>query len=299
MRFRSFDSLRTFILVAKYLSFTAASNELNLTKGAVSYQINRLESELGFKVFDRQKKGIEITDQGRRLLQIAQSAFDDLERGIEDIRRVDSSDITIGMSTYFASRWLSPRLMNFMVEHTDIGLRIQPLIDLIDLRKVDIDMAIRWGKGDWSDANTITELIFPCPAMLSAGTEVYRQIESEGIEGAIAKQTLLNDRDDSSAWIDWFQAAGLDMITINKKLVIPDPNVRVQAVIDNQGVALNDALVSNEINQGVIRQYSDVRLDEYGYYLVYPQRALEQPAVLAFRDWIMREAETESIYMSS
>ncbi len=51
MRFRSFDGLRTFIQVAKHLSFTAASNELNLTKGAVSYQINRLESELGFKVF--------------------------------------------------------------------------------------------------------------------------------------------------------------------------------------------------------------------------------------------------------
>ena len=151
-------------------------------------------------------------------------------------------------------------------------------------------MAIRWGKGDWPDTDTITELIFPCPAMLTAGIEVYRQIETEGIEAAIENQTLLDDRDDSSAWKDWFQAAGLDMISGNKNLVIPDPNVRVQAVIDNQGVALNDALVSNEINQEVIRQYSEVSLDEYGYYLVYPMKALEQPAVLAFRDWIMREA---------
>ena len=295
MRFRSFDGLRTFIQVAKHVSFTAASNELNLTKGAVSYQINRLESELGFKVFDRQKKGIEITDQGRKLLQIAQSAFDDLERGIEDIRRAESSDITIGMSTYFASRWLSPRLMNFLVEHADIGLRIQPLIDLIDLRKVDIDMAIRWGKGDWSDADTVIELIFPCPAMLSAGIEIYRQIETEGIEVAIARQTLLDDRDDSLAWQDWFRTAGLDMVAGNKNLVIPDPNVRVQAVIDNQGVALNDALINSEVNQGLIKQFREVTLNDYGYYLVYPKKALEQPAVLAFRDWVMQEAVTESV----
>ncbi len=292
MRFRSFDGLRTFIQVAKHLSFTAASNELNLTKGAVSYQINRLESELGFKVFERQKKGIEITHQGRKLLQIAQSAFDDLERGIEDIRRAESSDITIGMSTYFASRWLSPRLMNFMAAHSEIGLRIQPLIDLTDLRKVDIDMAIRWGKGDWQGSDNNIELIFACPAILSAGETIFQRIQSDGIEAVVTSATLLNDRDGSLAWQDWFKAAGLDSVAGKNNLVIPDPNVRVQAVIDNQGIALNDRLVKNEVDQGVIKQYDEVTLDDYGYYLVYPHGALEQPALRLFRDWIMHAAAT-------
>ncbi|MDJ0969882.1 MAG: LysR family transcriptional regulator, partial [Kiloniellales bacterium] len=35
MRFRSYDSLRLFDVVARHLSFTAAAEELNLTKGAV------------------------------------------------------------------------------------------------------------------------------------------------------------------------------------------------------------------------------------------------------------------------
>jgi DNA-binding transcriptional LysR family regulator len=67
--------------------------------------------------------------------------------------------------------------------------------------------------------------------------------------------------------------------------------VRVQAVIDNQGVAINDALVSNEVSQGTLHLYEDIVLDEYGYYLVYPEQSLQQQAVRAFRDWVKQEAE--------
>ncbi len=54
-------------------------------------------------------------------------------------------------------------------------------------------------------------------------------------------------------------------------LVIPDPNVRVQAVIDGQGIALYDRLVDDEVAAGRLYQYREVSLDDYGYYLVYPR----------------------------
>lgn len=292
MRFRSFDGLRIFVMVARHSSFTAASSELNLTKGAVSYQINQLESELGFKVFDRQKKGIVLTEQGRMILRVAQEAFNDMESQIRRIRKNTENDITIGMSTYFASRWLSSRLMRFMASYPDINLRIQPLIDLIDISEVNIDVAIRWGKGDWNINGEKLELIFSCPAMLSVGKAIHQQIKREGIEAAVNQVKFFNDRDGSRAWQDWCDKAGIDYIARHNSLVIPDPNVRVQAVIDNQGVAINDALVSNEVSKGLIHLYEDVQLADYGYYLVYPERALEQPAVRAFRDWIMGEGAT-------
>ena len=291
MKFRSFDNLRVFNLVARHVSFTAAASELNLTKGAVSYQMTQLEDDLGFKVFHRQKKGIELTEQGRLLLIASRQAYADLEKAIGNIRKSDSRDITIGLSTYFASRWLSPRLMRFMASHPDINLRIQPLIDLIDLGEVNVDLAIRWGKGDWNNPNEQVESIFSCPAKLSAGKVIYRQILDQGVEATINKVKLLDDRDGSSAWQDWFYKAGIHHITKKNSLVIPDPNVRVQAVIDNQGVAINDALVSSEITQGVLHLYEDVVLEDYGYYLVYPMQALEQPAVRAFRNWVVEEAK--------
>jgi DNA-binding transcriptional LysR family regulator len=291
MRFRSFDHLRLFNVVARHLSFTTAATELNLTKGAVSYQIRQLEDELGFEVFSRRKRGIELTVNGQKLLFASKAAFNDLESEINHLRQQGSQHITIGMSTYFASRWLSPRLMNFMASHSEIGLRIQPLIDLTDLSVSDIDMAIRWGKGDWSDKDTATELILSCPAKPTAGPIIAEAIEAEGIESALAGQTLLHDLDGSRAWLDWYLAAGLSYPPDRDDLVIPDPNVRVQAVIDNQGIALNDSLVGPELAAALLFQISSVELNDYGYYLVYPEGRLNNPAMKAFRDWIMLEAE--------
>lgn len=293
MRFRSFDHLRLFIVVARHLSFTTAANELNLSKGAVSYQIRQLEDELGFEVFSRRNRGIVLTEKGQKLLFASKAAFSDLESEINQLRQQDSQRITIGMSTYFASRWLSPRLMNFMASHAAIGLRIQPLIDLTDLSANNIDMAIRWGKGDWQDKDTTIELILPCPAKPTAGAIIAKAVKAKGIESALAGQTLLHDRDGSNAWLDWYLAAGLSYPPDRDDLVIPDPNVRVQAVIDNQGIALNDSLVDMELAIGQLFQISDVELTDYGYYLVYPGSTLKNPAMKAFRDWIMLEAEKQ------
>lgn len=288
MRFRSYDKLRLFDLVARHLSFTAAARELNLTKGAVSYQINRLESELGFAIFVRRHRGIALTEKGEALWHASQAAFHGLDRAIAGLRAEDPARITIGMATYFASRWLSPRLMTFMAGHPQIGLRLQPLIDLIDLEAANIDMAIRWGRGNWTDMEV--ELLFRCPAKPMAGPAIARHIETLGIEAALPELTLLQDRDGSRAWLDWHEAAGLPYRPRRDDLVIPDPNVRVQAVVDGQGVALYDSLAAAELSAGQLFQISPVELGDYGYHLVYPEGALDKPALKAFRDWIMTEA---------
>lgn len=288
MRFLPYDSLRLFDVVAVHESITAAADKLNLTKGAVSYQINRLEEALGFKLFDRVHRGITLTEKGRKLWHISQSAFDDLERQIALLQEEDPGRITIAMSTYFASRWLSPRLMTFITDHPRIRLRLQPLVDLSDLKAEPVDMAIRWGKGKWTDLEI--EPLFLCPAMATAGATLAARIETEGLPAVLPDLTLLDDRDGSQAWADWHRAAKVGFHTGLDRLVIPDPNVRVQAVIDGQGIALNDTLVSSEIAAGTLFRISPVELDDYGYFLAYPRGALANPSLLAFRDWILRQA---------
>lgn len=288
MRLKYFDSLRVFDVVARHLSFTEAGKELNLTKGAISYQIGRLEAELGFDVFDRQHRRIVLTQKGAKLWHASQAAFTDLDRQIAELREAGPAHITVGMSTYFASRWLSPRLMHFITEHPDVGLRLQPLVDLIDLQAQGIDMAIRWGRGQWSDVEI--DPLLPCPAFITAGAGIARRIAEEGLPGVIGDLVLLHDRDGSEAWHDWHAAAGLPYANTHNELVIPDPNVRVQAVIDGQGIALNDDLIADEIAAGRLHRVSPVELTDYGYYLAYPPGALDAPALKDFRDWITDEA---------
>ena len=290
--FQSYDALRLFVIVARHLSFTAASSELNLTKGAISYQIKQLERDLGFKLFLRVHNGIMLTEKGKRLQIVAVAAFEGLEQDISQLQTHESASITIGTSTYFASRWLSSRLMTFMIQNPYIHLRLQPVIGTGDLRAEKLDLMIRWGTGNWSDGEI--ERLFHCPAIATAGAEIAQQIQTHGLANIMSQATLLHDCEDSIAWRDWHVAAGLAYRPKQNPLVIPDPNVRVEAVVNGQGVALNDWLISAEIDAKRLYQISPVELPHYGYFLAYAHNALENPALRAFRDWVVAEASTTS-----
>ena len=288
MRFRHYDALKTFTIVAQHSSFSAAAEVLNLTKGAVSYQIKGLEDELGFALFQRMPRGIELTAQGQELLGTARDMFDTVDSKISTLRHHETRNLTIGMSTYFASRWLSPRLMQFMTRHPDIRLRVQPMIDLVDLKGEGVDLAIRWGRGHWTDMEI--EPFLPCPAWPTGNADAARRIAADGLAGAFRQFTLLRDRRDSNAWSEWYNAAGLTYEGASEALIIPDPNVRVQAVMDGQGVALNDALVQPELDAGRLFRLSDVAMEDYGYFLAYAPGALDNPDIASFVDWITQIA---------
>jgi DNA-binding transcriptional LysR family regulator len=209
MRFRYYENLRSFCVVARHGSFSAAAEELHLTKGAVSHQMRLLEEELGFSLFRRLARGVALTSKGQALLASAHVGFQSIESAIAELRDAGVRTLTIGCSTYFASRWLSPRLMTFLAAHSHIRLRVQPMIDQLALASEGIDLAIRWGDGRWSDQ--VIEPLFACPAWPTGNAAALEAVWQHGLAAAFDGFTLLRDRDDSHAWSDWFAAAGLTM----------------------------------------------------------------------------------------
>ncbi len=279
-----YGELRTFTVAARLGSVSAAARELNLTKGAVSHQIKALEIGLGFKLLHRLPRGVSPTQKGAQLLHAARSAFSTLDGQIAALRDEGRRSVTLGLSTYLASRWLSPRLMEFIQAHPDVRLRLQPMISLYDLERDGVDIAVRWGKGDWTDL--ASRQLFDCPAWPAAAPDLAHRIVGQGLETVLAETVLLDDRDGSTAWVEWLARAGLAPRSRCARLTIPDPNVRVQAVIDGQGLAIQDALVQSEIDAGRLVRVGNLALDDYGYHLVTPPRATDNPDVKILADWL-------------
>ncbi len=285
---QSYDSLALFCAIAQYESYAAAAANVHLTKGALSYRISKLERELDLTLFSRSARGIELTTAGKRLLETCNRAFTDI-RGTVDILQVkERINITIGSSTYFASRWLSPRLTNFTHTHSAIGLRLQPTLGNESLDGSGVDLTIRWGDGKWSDVQI--ESLFTDPAIPTARADYIQKVEKEGLEHVLNTSVLLHDCDGSSAWREWYEVAGFDYPDRSSDLVIADPNVRVQALIDGQGIALNDSLIRAEILSGCLQPLSSIALERYGYYLAYPKLSLSEPAVCDLCEWLKLEA---------
>jgi len=275
-----------FVITAQHGSLSDAADELHLTKGAVSQQIKRLEEDLGFTVFDRHPRGITLSNKGSELLSTAELAFKDIERRLEDLKGQGHQSLTIGVTSYFASRWLSPRLTGFMQQQPDIRLRIQPMIDLLNFAGQEVDLAIRWGNGKWSDCEIIR--LFDSPAWPTGNRHAAELVASNGLQQSFASFTLLRDSDASNAWSEWYSVAGLRQPQQLDTLIIPDPSVRVQAVLDGQGIALNDELVSEEIESGKLFRLCEPELTDYGYFLAYDNKtAINNPAAEPFIQWIL------------
>ncbi|WP_371225325.1 LysR substrate-binding domain-containing protein [Roseovarius sp. 2305UL8-3] len=285
--FRHHDLLRLFAEIARYPSFSDAAEALNMTKGAISYQIKTLEADLGMALFRRSTRGVTLTGEGLKVLAACRARYEDIEAQLLALRGMSSKTLTIGVSTYFAARWLSPLLMSFMQDHQDVQLRIQPLIQFSNQELEEVDLAIRWGAGDWRDVEVTP--FMPMPAFPVGNKAAFEQVKALGLAHAITSFTLLRDRDDSNAWTDWLQTARLPQQTRRDVLIVPDPNVRVQAVIDGQGIALMDDLIKRELDRGKLFRLSEFELSHYGYFLVHSRRKRPSETVVAFFDWAQRQ----------
>ena len=72
--------LRTIAAVAHHRSFTRAAEELHLAQSAISQQIRRLETELGVEVFRRSSRSVEVTPEGRLLVEHAHRVLAEVDQ---------------------------------------------------------------------------------------------------------------------------------------------------------------------------------------------------------------------------
>ena len=286
MQFRSYDALKIFDVVAQHLSMTIAADLLNQSKGSISYQINKLENELGLELFIRANARLILTDAGRRLWHVSQNALGQIDREITNLKSSPTHNITIGALTYFSSRWLSPRLTRFFETNPGISLRIEPINSIDALKNIPVDLAVIWGFDDWPKGSN--ERLICLPASPTANREVSEQIEEIGLSQAMKTIPLLGDSSGDAGWRAWHEAAGLSYEPSPSSLTIPDSNSRVQAVIDGQGIALWDDLVLPEIESGKLVRVSEVSLSSAGYYLVENSKPLTS-AALDFLNWLKSE----------
>ena len=117
------DYLRTYLEVARLGSFSEAAKRLGITQPAVSFQIQRLEQELGVRLVDRSQKAISMTEAGKRLLRFADSVDQEHEHLLQDLdnlRQEVSGDLVIAASTIPGEFLLPPILAEFKAKHPAI-----------------------------------------------------------------------------------------------------------------------------------------------------------------------------------
>jgi len=285
------NSLKCFEAAGRLLSFTDAARELNVTQAAISHQIKVIEDYLGFSLFDRYPRRLALTEQGKILLPEVIEAFDRVAQAISSLSKEQHSNLlSVRLAPSFAAKWLSPRLKYFWLQYPEIDLSLYHANAAVDFRREEIDIAVTYGKGDWPDvvADKLLGLDFSpvCSPAFMHNDKPLTEIDN------LRYYALLHDAS-YECWHDWLELAQLSDIKAEKGTIIDDTNVLIQAAIEGQGIALGSTpFVEDHLASGKLVKPFDVTLvNEFCYYVVCPESHLRNPAVRAFKEWLLSLVE--------
>jgi len=288
------NALKAFEAAARSESFTRAAEELCVTQGAVSHQVKALEATLGIKLFNRERQRLLITDAGREYLNVVLDALDRIAAGTERVlQRQNSGVLTVSTSPDFAAKWLVNRLGRFSEAHPGIDLRVSATMHHIDFVREEVDVAVRHGDGNWSGLDAVrlcSEQLFPvCSPKLTVG-------RNRITKPADLLKTPLLHLDDSKAWSQWFDAAGVAGRELSHGLTLNRASMLIDAAVDGQGVALaRTTLAAWDLLNGRLARPFDLSLRlSRTYWIVCPKATSMKPKITTFRDWLLAEAANDT-----
>jgi LysR family glycine cleavage system transcriptional activator len=281
------NHLRAFEAAVRHESFTKAAHELNVTQGAISRHIRDLEDYLGFKLFQRINNTLQVPRESRQFADTLTKSFDQIHRASQELKLSKRRTIlTVRGYTNFIVRWLIPRLPEFQAHHPKVEIRISAGREEEDFSTDDIDLAIRFGRGNWPRLHS--EFLFSMDMVPVCSPALMQRLELKRPEDVL-RTTVYNSYLRRDEWLQWFKlVSDLPFKPVNEVLT-EDLAVAHQCVISGMGMGLTQRhYVIEDLAAGRLVIPFDVPLrNDSGFYVVCPVEHVTQPKNAAFREWLL------------
>ncbi|MGB6309469.1 MAG: transcriptional regulator GcvA [Steroidobacteraceae bacterium] len=292
-------SLKVLDAACRHLNFTRAAAELKLTPAAISHQIKEFETQLGIELFVRANRTLKLTAAGKIMHDTVTAALGTLADGASRARKTQGhAQLRVTASSSIAAKWLIPRLDRFSKLEPKADVLVDISCQLRDLERDEVDVAIRFGRGDYPRVRSdrlFEHSIFPiCSPNFLRSAPPLRSPKD------ILNHTLIHEAWSGQGvtwpdWSTWLKAAGIDRFELKPGLHFDNSAYAIQAAIDGAGIALGDmSLVADDLAGGRLVRPFELAIGGppmFAYFLVSPLQPVSNPLVLSFREWVLREAE--------
>jgi LysR family transcriptional regulator, glycine cleavage system transcriptional activator len=292
----SLTALQFFDAAARHLSFTRAAAELCVTQSAISRQIRQLEDFIGQQLFHRSTNRLILTSTGAEYAAAVRLVLDQAEAATLQLMAYGGkgAQLTLALLPTFGSRWLVPRIGEFVALHPSLQLNIKTYIEPFAFETSDVDVAIHFGSDAWLGAvchRLMGEVAVPvCAPSLLGGRQPLSDPQ------AVAKLPLLQHTTRRLAWLEWCTQVGAPPTNALSGARFDHFYMMIQAAISGLGVALLPRfLVCDELASGRLVVAADHEIKTASaYWLVYPESKTHLPAVGHFRDWLLNVVPAET-----
>jgi len=294
----SAHNLVVFEAAARHLSFSRAAEELSVTQPAVSQALRRLEAAIGARLFVRGHRQIALTDAGARLYLDVSDGFARILATARQIGRAAGSDqVTLLVSTAFATWWMVPHLQEFHARSPGIDLRLETVTRDIEIASEATTLAVRRGNGEWPGYHVA--LIAPERLRAVASPSLLARLPAMDDLGDLTRQVLVHLEEPHRyrpTWAAFFAQFGVAFQDRYDGLRLNDYALVLQAAMAGEGIVLGwEHVCRLPMAQGLIAPVGPWTWDTgAGFYLVWSDRAPLSDRAALTRDWILSKARSIS-----
>jgi LysR family glycine cleavage system transcriptional activator len=289
--------LQAFEACARYLSVSRAAEELALTQSAVSRQLAGLEAMLGLKLFQRVRQRLVLTAAAAAYAPEIRTALARIESATQEVlaHRGAGGTLNLAVSPTFGARWLMPRMPRFQARHRLVVVNIRnhttrPLP--LDFAAEAVHAAILLGAVDRPGVAVhplIRDVRVPvCSPALLRGKSLRTPAD-------LAQHILLQQTTRPRAWVQWLKERGVTGVDGLRGPQYQHHAMVAEAAAAGLGIALMPRfLLEAELASGRLVVPFDLPLDDgQAYVFAYAEEAEKQPALRAFRDWLLDEVSRQ------
>lgn len=282
-------ALAVFEATARNMSFSRAAVELNVTPAAVSQQIKVLEGYLSARLFRRLNRRVLLTEAGELYYSSISSAFSNMATATERIgSAVVPTILTIRSAPSFATKWLLPRLPEFLAEVPNIDVRLDASNEKTDFTRENVDLEIRFGDGSWRGLHV--EPLCRDIAIPLASPTLSRRYAIRSAEDLSSGVPLIHSIKCPVSWERWFAAHQVQQHDSLRGPRFDRSFMAIEAASMGLGVVLDcEILAQRELASGDLVCPVEPRCTfaQTVHWLVTPHQSLERVKTRRFRDWLL------------
>ncbi|UUS62189.1 MULTISPECIES: LysR substrate-binding domain-containing protein [unclassified Acinetobacter] len=300
----SLQSLICFESAAKHASYTHASQELFITQGAVSRQIQQLEEYLGVMLFSRTRHGVDLTEAGKQYAKSIKPFLQGIEKSTSDImtHKGLGGTLKLGVVPTFATRWLLPKLHKLNAQHPEITVHLETSTKPFLFNQNVFDAAIFAGTQQqiehWPGIQAhylMDEEVVPVcsPKLIKSNFPHAEMTDDHSFnlsDEELLQLPLLQQTTRPSIWQEWFQAHQLQHSKPFDGQRHELFSMLSVAASHGMGMALiPQMLIEAELRKKELVIASNKKLHgSRKYYLVHSSQD-SSPQIQKFVDWVLQE----------
>lgn len=284
------NGLRAVEAVGRLGSLAAAADELGVTLGAVSQQVQKAEKQLGHRLFERKSKGLELTASGMNVMPHLSAGMRELSAGISLLMDRGDAPLTVSVPPVFAAKWLVWRISAFNAAFSHIRIRVDATMELVDMATSDVDVCVRVGHeshaGSWPGARStklFDQKVFPI-----CSPQIAEQLREPA---DVLNFPVVRDQHAVFDWDVWLEDGEPQDSDLQNGPTFSDASLCLNSTVAGQGIFLGwETLACDALEAGRVVEPFDRRVTSgYSYWLLQRPHSRKAESIGHFTRWLMEQ----------